>query len=62
VDAAGDPLAGDQAAYLSIDADGFVAVAEASYPGGSATAQLKAITAFGEAVFKEIVITESCAT
>ena len=61
VDSEGGELEADVAAFISINADGLVEVDEANYPGAEVfNLKVKAITDFGEAVYKPITVTEIC--
>ena len=48
--------------YASIDADGYVVLNEANFDGTSVTLKVKAITDFGTALYKEIIIADLCPT
>ena len=61
VTSTGNPLQNPAASFISINADGLVEVDEANYPGAEVfNLKVKAITDFGEAVYKPITVTEIC--
>lgn len=61
VDSRGDPLEAEVAAFVSLNADGYIQVDEASYPGGEVVSvQVKAITDFGTPFYMSVTVTEIC--
>ena len=61
VNSEGGELEANVAAFISINADGNIAVDESQYPGGiDLSLRVKAITDFGTPVFKTITVIEKC--
>jgi len=60
VNSEGGELETDVAAFISINADGKIAVDESQYPGKDLSLKVKAMTDFGTPVFKTITVIEIC--
>jgi hypothetical protein len=54
------PISADIAAYVSLNADGYIQVDENSYPGGNLDLAIKADNTYDTPTKKEIKLTEKC--
>lgn len=56
------PIGAEIRSVLSIDGDGFVSINESNFDGNEIKARVKGLTPFNVPVYKDIIITNRCAS